>query len=108
MRTAIILFIFFITSCQSKKFDHDVELLSENQLIEVLSELQYMEALHRESEMAQSGKNALDTTSKIVLNAFNTDSLQVATTLDYYIRKPKKYKVIMEKVANKLLEKQNL
>jgi hypothetical protein len=105
MRSAIVLLIFLITACQPKSSWYDGELLTENQLIDVLSELQYMEALHRESEMVFSLKSSLDSTSKIVLDAFQTDSAQVAASMEYFILKTKRYKRILDKIEKRVKEK---
>ena len=102
-RLAVILILLSTLSCGDKAVEKPDNLIAEDKMIDVLYDLSVLEAI-RSQKPAVLDSNHVDV-SNYVYKKHKIDSLQFASSTQYYASDIDNYKQMYEKVAAKLDDK---
>ncbi len=99
---AILLFA-FIASCQPEKEASDVKILKEDEMIEIIKDIQLLEAAHKDLGIFGVERKALaDTSYMIVFNKHGVKASEFDSSYNYYLRNPIKFEKLMTEVERSI------
>jgi hypothetical protein len=104
INTKVILVCFlFALGCKSKHIDLPEGIITEDKMINLIADMQLLEAAHKSNSLSNLEQQAMrDTSFTIVLNKHNVTYEEYDSSLRVYTRYPQLFGEMMEKVGDKL------
>lgn len=99
---AFLLLILFLFSCAKEKIQKPANLIPEDTMVEILYDINLLQALRNTNYAVYSQKNINPET--YIYKKYNIDSLQLAESNQYYITDIDNYEKLLDKVISKINE----
>ena len=98
-RLKIIVLAFLLYSCKDQKVVIPDNVLSQDQMVEVIKDIQLLEAVHKDMGLfGMQKKHVTDTSYVIVFNKYNIKPSDFDSSYHFYTLHPKLFTEIMERV----------
>ncbi|MFY0643156.1 MAG: DUF4296 domain-containing protein [Bacteroidia bacterium] len=98
---AIIVLSFF--ACEDKNYQKPDGLIPEDTMVEIMKDLQILEAVHKDVSLFGVDRKAMsDTSYVIVFNKYGVKASEFDSTYSYYSKHPEDFEALMLKVEESL------
>ena len=92
-----------LLSCNNDKQPPPSNLLKESKMVDVIVDIQLLEAVHKEIRLFGEEKlRMIDTSYMVVFNKHEVSVVEFDSSYSYYVRNPKLYEKLMEKVERRI------
>ena len=103
MHRILIAILIIVVGCQSTDQPEEVQILKENQMVEIIKDIQLLEAAHKDIGIFGPEKKALtDTSYAIVFKKHEVRASDFDSTYNFYLRNPIRFEALMTKVERSI------
>ena len=99
----IAIIVLSLFACEDKSSQSPKGLIPEETMVELMKDIQLLEALHKDVSLFGEDRKAMsDTSYVIVFNKYGIKASEFDSTYSYYSKRPEEFEELMKKVEESL------